>query len=47
MGELETNIWYEQPATNVWLFERNGKLITLKCHILTGKVEAQEEPLKL
>ena len=42
-GELETDKWFEQPAVNVWVFERNGKIITLKCHILTGKVEAKEE----
>lgn len=42
-GELETDKWFEQPAVNVWVFERDGKIITLKCHILTGKVEAKEE----
>lgn len=35
-GELETDKWFEQPAVNVWVFERDGKIITLKCHILTG-----------
>ena len=38
-GEKDSDIWYEQPAANVWLFGREGKYITLKCHILTGKVE--------
>ena len=38
-GELDTDKWFEQPAVNVWVFEREGKRITLKCHILTGKVE--------
>lgn len=42
-GELETDKWFEQPAVNVWVFERDGKIINLKCHILTGKVEAKEE----
>lgn len=42
-GELETDQWFEQPAVNVWVFKRDGKIITLKCHILTGKVEANEE----
>lgn len=42
-GELETDKWFEQPVVNVWVFERDGKIITLKCHILTGKVEAKEE----
>ncbi|MBE6687411.1 MAG: hypothetical protein E7591_09340 [Ruminococcaceae bacterium] len=38
-GEKDTDIWYEQPAVNVWVFGRDSKTITLKCHILTGKVE--------
>lgn len=42
-GKLETDKWFEQPAVNVWVFERDGKIITLKCHILTGEVEAKEE----
>lgn len=44
-GELETDKWVDQPAINVWVFERNGKIRTLKCHILTGEVEAKEEML--
>lgn len=44
-GELETDKWVDQPAINVWVFERDGKIITLKCHILTGEVEAKEEML--
>ena len=44
-GELETDKWFEQPAVNVWVFERDGKIITLKCHILTGETEAKEEML--
>ena len=35
----DTDIWYEQPAVNVLVFGRDGKIITLKSHILTGKVE--------
>ena len=38
-GERDTDIWYEQPAVNVWVFKRDGKFITLKSHILTGDVE--------
>ena len=38
-GEDENDIWYEQPAVNVWVFGRDGKIVTLKSHILTGKVE--------
>lgn len=38
-GERDTDIWYEQPAVNVWVFGRDNKIITLKSHILTGEVE--------
>lgn len=37
-GENENDIWYDQPAVNVWVFERDGKYIILKSHILTGNV---------
>ncbi|MBQ9953382.1 MAG: hypothetical protein IJO92_03525 [Clostridia bacterium] len=42
-GEKETDVWYEQPAVNVWVFGRDGKIITLKSHILTGEVTEQSE----
>lgn len=42
-GEKETDIWYEQPAVNVWVFGRDGKIITLKSHIITGEVTEQIE----
>ena len=42
-GEKETDIWYEQPAINVWLFNRDGKFITLKSHIITGEVTEKVE----
>ena len=42
-GTNDADIWYEQPAANVWIFSRNGKIITLKCHILTGMVTRTEE----
>ena len=42
-GERDTDHWYEQPAVNVWVFEREGEIITLKCHILTGEVEVLTE----
>lgn len=38
-GQRDTDIWYEQPAVNVWVFGRDEKIITLKSHLLTGKVE--------
>ena len=28
-GKRDSDIWYEQPAINVWVFERDGKIITL------------------
>ena len=37
--ECETDIWFEQSAVNVWVFKRGNKFISLKAHILTGKVE--------
>lgn len=42
-GEKETDVWYEQPAVNVWVFNRDGKIITLKSHILTGEVTEKIE----
>lgn len=42
-GEKKTDIWYEQPAVNVWVFGRDGKIITLKSHVLTGAVTEQIE----
>lgn len=42
-GEKENDIWYEQPAVNVWVFGRDNKIITLKSSILTGEVTEQIE----
>ena len=42
-GEKETDVWYEQPANNVWVFNRGGKFITLKSHMLTGEVTEKIE----
>lgn len=42
-GEEETDVWYEQPAVNVWVFGRGKNIITLKSHILTGEVTEQVE----
>lgn len=44
-GERDTDTWYEQPAVNVCVFGRDGKVITLKSHILTGEVEVKEEEI--
>lgn len=37
-GERDTDILYEQPAVNVWVFGRDGKIINLISHIITGGV---------
>ena len=42
-GRQNTDIWYEQPAVNVWVFGRDGKIITLKTHLLTGAVTEKIE----
>ena len=42
-GEKETDVWYEQPSLNVWVFGRDNKIITLKCHILSGEVTEKIE----
>ena len=39
-GERDTDIVLGATATNVFVFEREGNIYALKCHILTGKVEA-------
>lgn len=41
--EKETDIWYEQPGVNVWVFGRENKIITLKSDIRTGEVTEQIE----
>lgn len=46
-GERETDKWHEQPALNVWVFERDGKIISLKCHILSGEITEKVEELNL
>lgn len=43
-GERDTDDWFVNPAVNVWLFVRDGKLITLQCHVLTGEVTEKVEP---
>ena len=37
-GKKDTDRWFESAALNVIMFEREGKIIALKCHILTGEV---------
>lgn len=42
-GEKDTDVWFEQPAVNVWVFKRDSSYISLKSHILTGEVEEYTE----
>lgn len=44
-GNNNSDIWYDQPAVNVWVFCRGNKIITLKAHILTGEVTETVEEL--
>lgn len=37
-GERDTDEWFVNPAVNVWRFVRDGKVITLKSHMITGEV---------
>ena len=46
-GEKEDDVWYEQPAVNVWVFGREDKIITLKSDIRTGEVEEFIDPKKI
>ncbi len=41
--QRKTDVWYEQPAVNVWVFGQGDKIITLKSHLLTGEVVCREE----
>ena len=40
-GERDTDIWHEQPAVNVWVFERDNQVIAIKSHILNGEIEVK------
>ena len=37
-GEFDTDEWYVDPAPNQWMFERDGKVIVLVCHKITGEI---------
>lgn len=43
-GERDTDDWFVNPANNVWLFVRDGELITLECDIITGEVTENIKP---
>lgn len=45
-GERDTDIWYDQPAVNVWVFGRDGKVIGLKADIRTLEVEEMVEEMQ-
>ena len=45
-GVKETDVWYEVSAVNVWVFRRDDRIITLKCHILNGDVVEYTEDVK-
>ena len=38
-GERETDKIIESMAINIFMFERDGEVIGLKCHVSTGEVE--------
>ncbi len=42
-GRRDTDRWYATQAVNVKVFAREGELISLKCHILTGEVRETTE----
>ncbi|MBQ1271155.1 MAG: hypothetical protein IIY11_05805 [Clostridia bacterium] len=44
-GVRDSDYWYPAPAVNVRQFARGTKLVTLKCHILTGVVTESIEDL--
>ena len=44
-GQRHTDRWYDTTAVNVKVFARDGELISLKCHILTGAVTATTEKM--
>ena len=42
-GKRDDDVWHECGALNVGCFSRDGKIIILKCHILTGEIEEKVE----
>ena len=38
-GEQVGDVWQDSTVANVRTFLRDGQYITLKCHMLTGKIE--------
>lgn len=44
-GRRSTDTWYAATPVNMKVFARDGELISLKCHPLTGQVTAKIEKL--
>ena len=44
-GQRDTDRWYDTMVANVKVFARDGELISLKCHILTGEVTETKEKM--
>jgi len=38
-GALASDVWQDSTVANVRTFLRDGQYISLKCHMLTGKIE--------
>ena len=38
-GERDTDEWHVNPDINIWVFERDNKIITLKYNMLNGEIE--------
>jgi hypothetical protein len=46
-GEYGKDIWFEIPASNVWMFVRDERLITLRCHVVSGEVAESAAPYEI
>ena len=42
-GELDSDIWFEKPAVNVWVFKREDQIITRKFDIKNGEITTKTE----
>ena len=46
-GEYGKDVWFEIPAANVWMFVRDERLITLRCHVVSGEVAERAVPYEM
>ena len=46
-GEYGKDIWFEIPAANVWMFVHDERLITLRCHVVSGEVAERAVPYEM